>query len=134
MAEAHRIRIWADALIRLHLDDTWSFAFDHAKTRFGQCDHQKRRITMSKYLSAKADDDDVHQVLLHEVAHAIAGVRAGHGPVWKKVARELGYVGGRTHDHPIADDRARWRGLCPRRSRNHSIPQALTTHVLRPVQ
>ena len=113
MAEPQRVRVWADALIRLYLDSSWSFEFDHAKTRFGQCDHHKRRITISRHLSARADDDEVHQVLLHEVAHAIAGSRAGHGPQWKKVARELGYDGGRTHDHPVADEKARWRGVCP---------------------
>ena len=55
----------------------------------------------------------MHQTLLHEVAHALAGPKAGHGPEWKRIAAELGYVGGRTHDQPIAEDRARWRGHCP---------------------
>ena len=105
--------MWADALIRLHLDSSWSFGFDHAKTRFGQCDHAKRRITVSRYLAARADDDEVHQVLLHEVAHAMVGVREGHGPVWRERARELGYVGGRNHFSDAATDHARWRGVCP---------------------
>jgi SprT-like family. len=113
VAELERVTMWADALIRLHLDSSWSFGFDHAKTRFGQCDHAKRRITVSRYLAARAEDDEVHQVLLHEVAHAMVGVREGHGPVWKKRARELGYVGGRTHSSDAATDHARWRGVCP---------------------
>lgn len=113
MAELPRVKIWAEALIALHLDSTWSFAFDHAKTRFGACDHSKRRITVSRHLSVLAEDDDVHQVLLHEVAHAIAGARAGHGPLWVQTARQLGYEGGRTHNHPIPEDAARWLGRCP---------------------
>ena len=28
--------------------------------------------------------------------------KAGHGPEWKLVADELGYVGGRTHDGEVA--------------------------------
>ena len=28
--------------------------------------------------------------ILHEIAHAIAGVEAGHGPAWKAVAQRLG--------------------------------------------
>ena len=113
MAELHRVRVWADALIRLHLDESWSFSFDHAKTRFGACDHTKRRITISRHLAELADDDDVHQVLLHEVAHAIAGARAGHSSTWLRVARDLGYEGGRTHNHPIPHDQAKWLGRCP---------------------
>lgn len=113
MAELQRVAIWADALIRLHLDSSWSFQFDHAKTRFGQCDHKNKRISVSRHLSRSADDDEVHQVLLHEVAHAVAGVRAGHGPAWMRIARELGYEGGRTHDSPAATEHAKWLGLCP---------------------
>ena len=28
--------------------------------------------------------------ILHEIAHAIAGANAGHGPVWKAVAKRIG--------------------------------------------
>jgi predicted SprT family Zn-dependent metalloprotease len=113
MAELERVRVWANALIRLHLDAQWSFDFDHAKTRFGQCDHHARKITLSRYLSEQESDDDVHQVLLHEVAHALAGPRAGHGAGWKRIADELGYDGGRTHEAPVPTDKAKWRGVCP---------------------
>jgi SprT protein len=113
MAERERVRVWAEALITLHLDSSWTFTFDHARTRFGACDHHKKRITLSRHLIQTAEDDDIHQVLLHEVAHAIAGPRAGHGPAWEKTARELGYVGGRTHNHPVPEELARWLGRCP---------------------
>ena len=69
---------------------------------------------MSKYLAARYDDDEIHQVLLHEVAHAMAGSRAGHGARWKAQALELGYEGKRTHDGAIADELAPWVGTCPR--------------------
>lgn len=113
MAELDRVRVWADALITLHLDVSWSFAFDTAKTRAGLCDHTRRRISVSRYLAERFEDDAIHQVLLHEVAHAVAGPRAGHGPHWLMTARELGYTGGRTHDGPIAIERAAWIGTCP---------------------
>ena len=114
MADLERVRTWAEALIRLHLPERdWSFRFDYAKTRFGQCDHRSRHISVSRYLAERADDDEVHQVLLHEVAHAMAGPRAGHGPHWKAIARDIGYDGGRTHSSPAATEHARWRGVCP---------------------
>lgn len=114
MSELERVRHWAEALIALHLDPSWSFAFDRATRRAGLCDYTRKRITVSRHLAERFDDDAIHQVLLHEVAHALAGAGVGHGPQWRRIARELGYVGGRTHDGPIADDRARWRGRCPR--------------------
>ncbi|MFD5599404.1 SprT-like domain-containing protein [Leucobacter sp. NPDC058333] len=119
MAELARVRIWAEALIAMHLSDIkvrgdrpWTFAFDNAKRRAGLCNYTDRRITVSRYLASKFDDDEIHQVLLHEVAHALAGPDAGHGPRWKSVANELGYVGGVTHHGEIAHERAPWIGHC----------------------
>lgn len=113
VAELERVRRWADALIALHLDRTWSFGFDSAKTRAGLCNYTSKRITVSRYLTARYSDDEIHQVLLHEVAHAIAGARAGHGPRWKANAREIGYEGKRLHDGEIANELAPWVGTCP---------------------
>jgi len=107
------VRTWASALIELHLDSSWSFGFDNAKTRAGLCNYTHKRITVSKYLAAKYEDDEIHQVLLHEVAHAIAGTRAGHGPQWKAIAKDLGYEGKRLHDGAIASELAPWVGTCP---------------------
>ncbi|MEY2848821.1 MAG: hypothetical protein RI885_1486 [Actinomycetota bacterium] len=113
MAELDRVRRWADALITLHLDATWSFGFDAAKTRAGLCNYTDRRITVSRHLAARYTDDEIHQVLLHEVAHALAGSRAGHGPQWRRIAADLGYEGKRLHDGAIAGDLAPWVGNCP---------------------
>jgi predicted SprT family Zn-dependent metalloprotease len=114
MAELARVRRWADALIALHLDPAvWSFGFDNAKTRAGLCNYTAGRITVSRYLAARYDDDEIHQVLLHEVAHAMAGARAGHGPRWRVIARDLGYEGARLHHGAIADELAPWVGTCP---------------------
>lgn len=114
MADLDRVRVWAEALITMHLDGSWSFAFDNAKRRAGQCDYTRRRITVSRYLAARFDDDEIHQVLLHEVAHALAGHTAAHGPAWKRTARDLGYVGGTTHRGETAVELAPWIGRCPR--------------------
>ncbi|MFG6402777.1 SprT-like domain-containing protein [Microbacterium sp. P04] len=113
MTEPQRVRLWAEALITLHLDSSWSFGFDNAKRRAGLCDFRRKRISVSRYLSARYDDDVNHQTLLHEVAHALAGPSAGHGPQWKSVARRLGYVGGTTHHGETAEELAPWVGMCP---------------------
>jgi len=113
VAELNRVRAWATALIDLHLDRSWTFGFDNAKTRAGLCNYTDKHISVSRYLAARYEDDEIHQVLLHEVAHAIAGTRAGHGAKWRAVAAELGYEGKRLHDGAIADELAPWVGTCP---------------------
>ncbi|ARJ04577.1 hypothetical protein GCM10010988_33800 [Cnuibacter physcomitrellae] len=113
MADLARVTRWADALIAMHLDSSWTFGFDNAKTRAGQCNYTARRITVSRYLASRYEDDEIHQVLLHEVAHALAGAGAGHGVRWKTVASSIGYVGSRLHDGERADDLAPWVGVCP---------------------
>ena len=107
------MRVWAQALIDHHLDGSWTFGFDNAKRRAGLCDYDRRRISVSRYLAARYDDDTNHQTLLHEVAHAIAGPAAAHGPEWKRVARDLGYAGGTTHRGETANELAPWVGVCP---------------------
>jgi predicted SprT family Zn-dependent metalloprotease len=113
MSDLQRVTVWANALIAHHLDPEWSFAFDSAKRRAGLCDYRNKRISLSRYLAARYDDDTNHQTLLHEVAHALAGHAAGHGPQWKRIARELGYVGGTTHHGETATELAPWVGVCP---------------------
>jgi predicted SprT family Zn-dependent metalloprotease len=114
MSDLDRVTKWADALIRLHLDPAvWSFGFDHARTRAGLCNFTDKHISVSKPLALKYEDDEIHQVLLHEVAHALAGARAGHGPTWKRIAAEIGYDGKRTHEGSAANELAPWLGTCP---------------------
>ncbi len=124
MADLDRVTTWADALIRLHLDSAvWSFGFDHARTRAGLCNFTDKRISVSRHLAAKYEDDEVHQILLHEVAHAIAGPRAGHGATWKKIAYDLGYDGKRTHDGSAANELAPWLGICPKGHEHYRFRQ-----------
>ncbi|MFD1722242.1 SprT-like domain-containing protein [Amnibacterium endophyticum] len=108
------VRRLAEGLIADHLPGGgWTFAFDRAVRRAGACHHADRRITVSRHLAERAEEDEVRQVLLHEVAHALAGHRAGHGPRWRAACARVGHSGGRLHERPIAEDRARWVGTCP---------------------
>jgi len=113
MTEQHAVRRVAENLIAAHLDAGWSFAFDNAKRRAGACHFASQRITMSRYLVARFSDEENRQVLLHEIAHALAGPRAAHGPAWKRIARGLGYTGGVTHHGETAVELAPWVGTCP---------------------
>lgn len=114
MTTLEAVRSRAEHLMTAHLGaGSWSFGFDHAKTRAGQCDFARKRITVSRHLAVRFAEDDVDQVLLHEIAHAVAGARAGHGPTWRRTAKALGYTGSRLYDGPVASELAPWIGTCP---------------------
>lgn len=74
----------------------WTFGWDRAVRRNGQCDYGARRITMSRSLTAIATDEEAMQTLLHEIAHARVGAGHGHSRVWLNEARLIGYKGHRT--------------------------------------
>lgn len=113
MTDLQNVRREAEALMAAHLDGSWTFAFDNAKRRAGACDYTRQRITLSRYLSARYDAETNRQTMLHEIAHALAGARAGHGAAWKRTAREIGYTGGVTHRGETATELAPWVGVCP---------------------
>ncbi|MFV0406301.1 MAG: SprT-like domain-containing protein [Propioniciclava sp.] len=113
MSNLQQVRQQAETLIARHLGDEWSFSFDNAKRRAGFCNYTRHRISLSRYLAARFDDDANQQTLLHEIAHALAGHTAGHGPAWKRIAHQLGYRGGRTAPDPGVTELAPWVGVCP---------------------
>ena len=84
-----------------HQLDGWMFQFNsRLRTTAGQCLYGKeKRIEIATLLinSPEIKKTDVLETLLHEVAHAIAGYKAAHGPIWKKIARELGCSGNTCH-------------------------------------
>lgn len=70
--------------------DGWRFKWNNRKQAYGVCSYRTRTIQLSKFLTALQDYDDVKDTVLHELAHALAGGRAGHGPVWKAWCLKLG--------------------------------------------
>ena len=70
--------------------DGWSFRWDRARRRFGSCDYGRRQITLSVHLARINTLAQCMDTVLHEVAHAIAGQAAGHGPAWKEACRLVG--------------------------------------------
>lgn len=68
----------------------WSFKFDRSLRRFGLCSFGKKTISLSRPLTELNEEPQVTDTILHEIAHVLAGPEAGHGPQWKRVAREIG--------------------------------------------
>lgn len=91
MASLFDVRENALRLFREHGLDTkgWTFGFDNAKRRFGQCSSGAKRITISKNLAALNTLERVTQTIKHEIAHALAGP-VGHARGWKIIAMRIG--------------------------------------------
>lgn len=76
-------------LLRHGLHD-WTFGWSRAKRRLGACKYREKRIEIAAYYALHNSAANVRDTLLHEIAHALAGPKAGHGPLWKATARKLG--------------------------------------------
>ncbi len=108
------IRTLAEAKMAEHLDmDVWTFGYDSAKRRAGLCNYTARTITISRYLVDIHTFDESMQVVLHEIAHAIAGKKAGHTKAWLTIAKSIGYRAEKFTGKEIAAETAKWMGRCP---------------------
>lgn len=68
----------------------WTFRFSAAESRLGECRERERLIRLGRRHAVNGDPRAVRDTILHEIAHALAGAKAGHGPAWKAVARRIG--------------------------------------------
>lgn len=68
----------------------WSFRFNSAERQLGACHWKKKLIVLSRSHAVKRTSEQVTDTILHEIAHALAGLGAGHGPKWKAIASRLG--------------------------------------------
>jgi predicted SprT family Zn-dependent metalloprotease len=109
-ADAKRLAL---ELMKAHGLRGWSFAFDRAVTRFGSCNERRRRITLSAKLTELNDAAAVRDTILHEIAHALVGIRAGHGPKWRKTALAIGCNGQRCYGDEVRAPAAKFIGTCP---------------------
>jgi predicted SprT family Zn-dependent metalloprotease len=87
LPDAH---ITAVALMSHHGLKGWSFAWDDSTRRFGVCKYRTKTIGLSRRLVELNGVEEVRNTILHEIAHALAPVGAGHGNVWKRKALEVG--------------------------------------------
>ena len=71
------------------LEAGWTFAFDHARRRFGCCNLTRRRITLSRPLTFLNTEAQVRDTILHEIAHALTP-GDNHGPRWRAMCIKLG--------------------------------------------
>jgi predicted SprT family Zn-dependent metalloprotease len=89
LSAAHSL-IWKAMLDHKLFDLGWSFEWDHAKTRSGQCRFADRTISMSKHYAIMEEESEIRDTILHEIAHVLVGPGHHHDYVWRLKAREIG--------------------------------------------
>ena len=57
-------------------------------------------------------EKDVVDTILHEIAHALVGLKAGHGPIWQRKAREIGCNGLRCFGDEVITPKAKYVAEC----------------------
>lgn len=102
-----------DLLTNLGLD-YWLVDFDNSRRRGGFCDYRNERLVFSEFLLSRADEETVLDTIRHEVAHALAGPYAKHGPAWKRYAVMLGANPSYRMLNPVSldDSDYLWTGVC----------------------
>jgi ribosomal protein L21E len=83
----------------------WKFQITGAQNRLGLCTYETKTISLGVAHTLSADEAEVRNTILHEIAHALVGHRprnaygqleTGHGPTWKRKAIAIGCTGERT--------------------------------------
>lgn len=68
----------------------WSVRLSKSSTRAGRCDYVRKQLEFSTRAIAQYSNEEMEEVILHELAHAIVGPGHEHGRVWAAQVRELG--------------------------------------------
>lgn len=107
----------------------WQFSWNRAIRRAGCCHYRDKTITLSMYyaqLNCERLPDDVLDTILHEIAHALAGPKAGHGPEWKKQCVRVGAKPERCYRDTVAMPTPKLEavcGGCNRLFHRHKLPR-----------
>ena len=108
------------------LADGWKFGWHKSVRTFGRCHYGFKEITLSEQLVQMNDAERVERTVLHEIAHAIAGKKAGHGSKWRAVCIKLGGNGIRCwSDDDTNPVPPKYIGTCPagHKSRRYRKPR-----------
>lgn len=90
----------------------WRFEFDNAKRRYGCCNYTNKRITLSRHLVELNSEENVTNVILHEIAHALTKGH-GHDSVWRRKALSIGCDGNRCYkSDEVEKPKGNYKAVC----------------------
>ena len=115
----------ARELLEQHQLSLWSFQFDNGRKRAGSCQYGTQVISLSYEFAKHAPAEEIHDTILHEIAHALVGKAHHHDDVWRTKAIAMGCSGRRCHDlqftpprYIVQCERGCWVTTAERRRRN----------------
>lgn len=101
-AKLERAELLAFQLIDTHLPNTcWQFAWHDRIRALGTCNYRKQEIALSKRWTLATPWEEVEDTIRHEIAHALAGGKAGHGKLWQEKAVLVGAKPQTLYDGPV---------------------------------
>lgn len=93
--------------------DGWRFQWSRGRRRLGEArirhtrdrrtgkTQEVKAIRLSRHLVAMNPEPVVRDVILHEIAHAIAGLDQGHNAAWKAACKKVGAKPQRLADESV---------------------------------
>jgi predicted SprT family Zn-dependent metalloprotease len=84
----------------------WEFGFNNRKRSLGVCKYRGNagRIELTWTWVKTANEADVLDTILHEIAHALVGRKHGHDDVWKAMCRKLGCTPSARADESVSGE------------------------------
>lgn len=131
--EKEILKQWEDlgaTLLAKHglVEKGWKLSINTRKRAVGLCDYQKRTIFLSVHFLEETEIEEIYNVILHEIAHALCppirkrGNRGFywdmHGPEWKKTARSIGCTGDTCTHSAVSTAQANYQLSCESCGRN----------------
>jgi predicted SprT family Zn-dependent metalloprotease len=105
----------ARSLMTEHGLTDWRLEYGSAHKLFGVCCFGPKIIRLSERLVGLNPESICRDIILHEIAHALAGYDAKHGPDWKRIAKRIGCSSDRCYGEevvkPVAP--APYEAVCP---------------------
>jgi predicted SprT family Zn-dependent metalloprotease len=90
----------------------WTFGWNWRKRALGLCRYRERRIELSRWFVQANGEEMVRETVLHEIAHALAGEKAGHGAKWKAMCLRVGCKPERCDKGEAVMPKGRWGATC----------------------
>jgi predicted SprT family Zn-dependent metalloprotease len=87
---ADQVTELARELMDAHGLEHWTIAMDRATKRAGVCYPQRELLSFSKVIMGAYSEAEVRNTILHEIAHAIVGIRHNHDFVWRQMFIAIG--------------------------------------------
>jgi predicted SprT family Zn-dependent metalloprotease len=111
-ASSKAIEILNDFKLKGLIDSSWTFGWNRRKNSRALCSYRKKQISLSIHYVHLSTEEEIMDDILHEISHAIAGFKAGHGILWKSVCRKVGAKPLRCSTE-FVEIESKYNGICP---------------------